>query len=165
MKIKDPLVLGATVGIVANLVKFVGNEFNRKILKISNVTYPEIAAGLFMAQKERKKPVGLFVGALADFAIGAMMGVPMVYILRYTGRDHATLKGLGFGNLAWVSLYGAVGRMFGIKGLFPLNASTNLSAFINHGLYGITAALLTSKLGDPSLFPEPGETLQDNKRS
>jgi hypothetical protein len=156
MKIKDPLVLGAAAGIIANLAKLLGNEFGIKTVKISKASYPEMAAGLFMKKKERKKPAGLIAGTLADFAIGGIMGIPLVYLLRYTGRDHAAFKGLGYGHFAWVFLYGATGRLFGTKGLFPLNASTNLSALINHSMYGIIAAVLAAKLGDPSLFPEPG---------
>ena len=155
MKIKDPLILGAVAGLTANLVKILGNDFNKKVLKVSDIIYPELAAGIFMTEKERNKPAGLVVGTIADFVIGAIMGVPMVYLLRYTGKDHAALKGFGFGNFAWVSLYGAVGRMFGTKSLYPLNAKTNLSAFINHSLFGIITALIIKKIGDPDLFPEP----------
>ena len=50
-----------------------------------------------------------------------------------------------------------MGRLLGVKkGVFPLNADTNLSAFFNHSWYGIVTAVLAAKLGDDSLFPEPG---------
>ena len=162
MKIKDPLVLGAIAGTIANLAKLLGNEFGMKSLKISKASYPEMAAGLFMTKKERKKPVGQVVGALADLAVGGLMGIPLVYLLRYTGRDYAALKGLGYGHFAWVFLYGATGRLVGTKSIFPLNAKTNLSALINHSMYGIIAAVIAAKLGDPSLFPEPGGKKNNN---
>ncbi|NLX90178.1 MAG: hypothetical protein GXZ07_01055 [Firmicutes bacterium] len=157
MKIKDPLVLGAIAGAIANLAKLLGNEFGMKTLKISQASYPEMAAGLFMTKKERRKPVALVVGTLADLTIGGIMGVPLVYILRYTGRDFAPIKGIGYGLFAWVLLYGALGRFLGTKSsIFPLSSTTSLSAYINHSIYGAIAAVLTAKLGDPSLFPEPG---------
>lgn len=156
MKIKDPLVLGAVAGTIANLVKLLGNELGMKSLKISKASYPQMAAGLFMTKKERKKPAGQVVGTLADLAVGGLMGIPLVYLLRYTGRDYAALKGLSYGHFAWVFLYGATGRIIGTKSLFPLDATTNLSALFNHSMYGIIAAVLAAKLGDPSLFPEPG---------
>ena len=105
MKIKDPLILGAFAGLTANLGKMLGNVFNKNVLKVSDINYSELAAGIFMTEKELKKPAGLVVGTLADFVIGAIMGIPIVYILRYTGKDHAALKGFGFvilpGLLIW----------------------------------------------------------------
>lgn len=156
-KIDDPIVLGIVAGLAGNCVKLAGNLLNRFVLRESDTTYPEIAAGLFMTKRARDTLTGRVVGAIADFALGGALGVPMVYILRYTGRDHAALKGAGLGHLAWTIMYGTIGRGMGPKkGVFPLNEDTNLSAFINHTWYGMTTALLASKLGDNSLFPEPG---------
>jgi hypothetical protein len=156
VRIKDPLLLGGFAGLIGNAVKLAGNIFNAYVLKISSTTYAEIAAGIFMTKKERRKKMGLVVGSIADLAIGALLGIPVVYFLRYTGKDHAVIKGLGYGHFAWVLFYGALGSLFGAQGVFPLNASTNLSAIINHSLYGMTTAAVISKFGDPSLFPEPG---------
>jgi len=64
---------------------------------------------------------------------------------------------LGYGHFAWVFFYGALGNFFGARGVFPVNAPTNLSALINHSLYGMTTAAVIAKLGDPALFPEPGD--------
>lgn len=155
-KIKDPVILGVVSGIIGNCAKMAGNLFNRYVLYKSETTYPEIASGLFMTKKQRQKPVGMLVGAMADFALGGILGIPMVYLLRYTGKDHAAVKGLTFGNFAWITMYGIMGRGFGTKqGVFPLDADTNLSAFINHSWYGLVTALTASKLGDSTLFPEP----------
>lgn len=155
-KIKDPLILGAVSGILGNSVKIMGNLFNRHIAGFSGTTYAEITAGLFMTKKERKKKTGLLVGVLGDFAMGAILGIPIVYMLRYTGKDSAALKGLGAGHFAWLALYGVIGRGLGEnKGVFPLSAETNLSAFLNHSWYGLATAYAVCKLGDPSLFPEP----------
>ncbi len=155
-KIKDPIILGIVSGLIGNCAKLAGNLFNRYVLKRSDTTYPEIAAGMFMTKKERNKPIGMLVGGLADFGLGGILGIPMVYLLRYTGRDKAGIKGLGLGHFAWIAVYGAIGRGFGTKrGVFPLDAHTNLSAFVNHSWYGLITSLVAAKLGDPSLFPEP----------
>lgn len=157
-KIKDPIILGIVAGLAGNAVKLAGNLINRYAFRKSDVTYPEIAAGLFMTKREREKRVGRVTGGLADFVLGGALGVPLVYLLRYTGRDHAALKGLAVGHLAWITVYGALGRgLDSQKGVFPLNADTNLSALLNHSWFGLTAALVAAKLGDESLFPEPGD--------
>ncbi len=155
-KIKDPVVLGIISGLIGNSAKFAGNLFNRYVLKRSDITYPEIAAGIFMTKKERNKPLGMLVGGLADFALGAILGIPVVYLLRYTGKDKAAIKGLVFGHFAWLTAYGVIGRGFGThKGVFPLDAHTNLSAFASHSWYGLVTSVVITKLGDPGLFPEP----------
>jgi len=155
-KIKDPIVLGIVSGVLGNCAKMAGNFFNRHVLSKSDTTYPEIAAGLFMSKKQRNRPIGNLVGLLADFSIGTSLGIPLVYMLRYTGKDMAALKGLGLGHFAWISMYGFLGGGLGNKkGVFPLDAGTNMSAFINHSWYGLVASLAASNLGDPSLFPEP----------
>jgi hypothetical protein len=144
---------GMACGAVGTAAKMLGNLFNRHVLKKSDTTYVEIAAGLFMNKAEREKPVGRIVGFLADYALGAILGVPLVYVLKYTGKDHAFLKGLGYGHFAWVGMYGAVGRALGTsRGVFPLNADTNLSAYFNHSWYGIATALMAKSLADPSFF-------------
>jgi len=135
-KIKDPIILGLISGIAGNAAKLAGNMVNRYLFKFSEATYPEIAAGIFMSKKERGKRTGLAVGAIADFVIGAGLGVPIVYLLKQTLRDNTLLKGIGAGHAAWIAAYGALGRAFGSRGVFPLDAGTNLSAFINHAWYG-----------------------------
>ena len=102
-KIKDPIILGAVSGLLGNSAKLAGNLFNRYVLCKSDTTYPEIAGGLFMSKKEREKPVGKIVGLLADFSLGALLGVPVVYMLRYTGRGQSCGKRFGSGAFCLVS--------------------------------------------------------------
>ncbi len=155
-KIKDPIVLGFIAGLIGNSAKLAGNLVNRYVFYKSDTTYPEIAGGLFMTKKEREKPTGKVVGGLADFVLGAILGIPLVYMFRYTGKDKSALKGMGYGHFAWIGMYGSIGRLMGInKGVFPLNAQTNMSALFNHTWYGLVTALVINKLGAPSLFPEP----------
>lgn len=155
-KIKDPIILGFMAGIIGNTAKTAGNLINRFVLHQTDTTYTEIAGGLFMNPKERRKPKGMIVGSVADFILGAIMGIPIVYMLRYTGKDKAGVKGLGLGYFAWVTMYGFLGRAMGQnKGVFPLKARTNLSALINHTWFGFVTGKAAAYLGDPSLFPEP----------
>ncbi len=138
-----------------------GNLINRFLFRKSETTYPEIAAGLFMSKKQRDTVTGRIVGGLADLSLGGVLGVPMVYLLRYTGKDKAAIKGLAVGHFAWMAIYGAFGRVSGNnQGVFPLDAATNLSAFINHSWFGMITSIAASRLGDPSLFPEPKSSIK-----
>ena len=160
-KIEDPLILGLVAGTIGNLAKMSGNLLIRFLLRKSETTYPEIAGGLFMSKKQRDRLVGRVVGGIADISLGGILGVPIVYLLRYTGKDKAAIKGLAVGHFAWMAIYGAFGRGSGKKqGVFPLDAATNLSAFINHSWYGLITAVAASKLGDPTLFPEPKSNIK-----
>jgi len=163
-KIKDPVLLGIVAGLLGNAAKTAGNLTNRHILGFSDTTYSEISSGLFMTRKERKKKTGILVGVLGDFVISAGLGVPIVYLLKYTGKDYAMLKGLAISQAAWISLFGTIGRGMGEnKGVFPLSAETNLSAFLNHSWYGMITALAASKLGDDSLFRGAAQNRPKNR--
>lgn len=63
------------------------------------------------------------------------------------------------------SIYGFLGGGLGAKkGVYPLDAGTNMSSFFNHSWYGLVTALAASKLGDPTLFPEPSnKTVEQSK--
>jgi len=150
-KIKDRIVLGLVSGLAGNVAKLAGNLANAYLFGFSRTTYPILAGQLFMNQKQLRTKTGLLVGTLADMVIGAAVGVPLVYMLTYTGKDHYALKGIGFGNTAWTGLFGAMSRLALNQAAFQ-DAPTNLSAFLNHTWYGLVASAVAANLGDPGLF-------------
>ncbi len=151
-KIDDRVVLGLVSGTIGNIAKDLSNYVLYK-LGVTSRLYGHLAAGLLTEQRHVKKPTGFAIGQLADFAIGAGLGVPIVYALALTGKDYASLKGAAIGSGAWVAGFGFLGaRSAGDKAVFPLDPKPMLAAVWHHALYGAVTAYAATKLGRPGLF-------------
>ncbi|MCR4443066.1 MAG: hypothetical protein QHH10_12360 [Peptococcaceae bacterium] len=149
-KIKDPVLLGIAAGLAGNLLKNLGNEISTA-LGFSKTTYSEIAGGIYMNKKKTYTPLGKTIGYLADTAIGGALGVGLVYLLKTTGRDHAAIKGVGYSHIAWTVLLGGMNKL-GLSSFKPIDPETVLSSYINHTLYGFSAAVVATIIGDKNLF-------------
>lgn len=150
LTISDRTMLGAVAGLAGNAVKnAVGMVLQD--LKLMELGGPTRAAGMFIAPHKVSTPRGKAVGWIADNLIAVALGVAMVYLLSITGRDKAALKGMASGQTMWTTLYGVLATMGATK-IYPLTPKTHLSAFFDHTLFGLVAALVASKLGDPRLF-------------
>ncbi|MDQ7794747.1 MAG: hypothetical protein RDU89_10130 [bacterium] len=150
MKIRDRLVLGALVGLLANLPKLAIGSFaiNRKWSEIDG---PMVAAGVFVPGHKLRSVFGRSVGYLADASIAGLLGLVTVYALSITGKDRPALKGVILGSGMWQLVYGFLSA-FGASQIRPYSPKTVLSEFASHSVFGMTAALLATKLGDESLF-------------
>lgn len=149
-KIKDPILMGVIAGLVGNLLKTTGSLFTEKI-GMNQTNYSKMAGSLFMSKKSTKSELGKKVGYLADAAIGAGMGVGYIYVLKLTGKDHALMKGVGYGHGAWTLFMGGANKL-GVASMHPLSPKSVLSTYIEHTLYGLGAYLVATKLGDENLF-------------
>lgn len=149
-KIKDPVVLGVVAGLAGNLLKNIGNTVNIK-LGITQTSYPRISGGFFMKKNTVESIYGKTAGWIADTVIAGGLGVGLVYLLKMTGKDHALIKGAIYGQTAWTTLFGVAGKL-GASNIYPTDAKTVLSGYMNHNLYGIGAALAATALGDEDLF-------------
>jgi hypothetical protein len=88
---------------------------------------------------------------MADAAVGCLLGIASVYVLSFTGKDRAPLKGLTTGALAWVGLYGVLGNM-GATNVRTALPRTVLSEFIGHSVFGLVSTATAAFLGDEDLF-------------
>lgn len=149
-KLKDPILLGIMAGLAGNLLKDLGNLFTTK-KGMNDLTYSSMAGSLYMKKKDTKSNLGKKVGFLADMAVGAGLGVGYIYVLKFTGKDHALMKGVGYGHGAWTLLLGGTNKL-GASKIFPLKPKTVLSNYLEHTLYGLGAYLVASKFGDDDLY-------------
>ena len=92
------------------------------------------------------------MGFMGDAAIGAGLGVGYVYVLKFTGKDHALMKGIGYGHGAWTILLGGAKFFLGGAKIFPLSPKSVMSNYLEHTLYGLGAYLAATTLGDEDLF-------------
>jgi len=148
-KIKDPILLGVTAGLTGVLLKYIGNIISTK-LGYNKTSYAKLAAKIYMSDRDAKSPLGKKAGILADAAIGAGLGVGYVYVLKFTGKDHALMKGVGYSHGVWTLLLGGANIVGGR--IFPLKPKSILSTYVEHSLYGLGLALTATNLGDDDLF-------------
>ena len=140
---KDKVVLGLTIGLFADLVKLMTNYIGH-LLKFTDVLFWQIAATRFLEKSDLNKPVAYLVGGFADLAVAALMGVIFIYLLYFTGRDYAYIKGVGFGIIVWVALFGTVlGQS--VQNKLTLNSTAILVTAIAHLSFGAALAFFALK--------------------
>lgn len=152
-KIKDRFLGGVISGLLANLAKE-GIEWTAYSLGISKEIGSEKAAGFFLQANEVKTPMGRVIGITADNGIAAFLGLVDVYLMTYSGKDHAVIKGLTIGNATWEAAYGVLSNM-GVSTKITRDAKTTIVSWIAHSVFGMTKAYLITKICDPRLFGRP----------
>ncbi|MBS3885636.1 MAG: hypothetical protein KGZ41_08035 [Dethiobacter sp.] len=150
MKIKDRLILGIVCGLAGNVAKMSLMSLAKK-RNWAEITGPEKSAGMLLPAHRAYSPSGKIVGTVADNVVATMLGVGTVYMLTFTGKDKALLKGFAFGEATWVSFYGVLSTM-GATLVGPLSPKTVLCEMVGHAVFGAAATLTATTLGDPALF-------------
>ena len=161
-KIKDRIILGLVIGFIGNISKIVTNELlYRK--GIEKKRFGDIVAGIFLPTKQAASKKGTLFGVAGDFAVSAFLGVPLVYLLSFTGKDKAWVKGWLTGAFGF-GLFRGVMATFGIGKTYPKDPITNSLMTMNSSFWGITAGLLAPLIGDERLFrPTPSTLSNPNK--
>lgn len=152
IKLRDSITLGLTSGLMGNLAKGLFNLFFWRSKK-SETLYSQLAGSMFIKPGLRKQKSPSLIGNLADMSTGSILGVPLVYIMKKTGKDNYLIKGLGYGAFLWLLLYGA-GHNLDFYILKPQKYKSNLSAFFEHIIFGISTAHASVKLATPGTFPD-----------
>lgn len=150
MRIKDRIVLGIICGLAGNVAKMSLMSLAKQ-RNWAEITGREKSAGMLLPPHQAYSPHGRIVGIAADNVVATMLGVGTVYMLTFTGKDKALLKGMALGEAMWVSLYGVLSTM-GATLIGPLSPKTVLSEMVGHAIFGATATLAATTLGDPALF-------------
>lgn len=136
--LKDNIILGSLVGLLADIFKLVANyimyQFN-----LTSVVFWQITATRFLAKEDLYQLLAYIIGAIADLTISALLGVIFVYILYFTGKKYSWVKGVGFGLLVWVNLFGTLlGESVMQK--IPQKPMNILVTIIAHFVYGLALA-------------------------
>lgn len=153
---RDPITLGLVSGLIGNIAKDVSNYLIWRAGG-TELTYAHFAASAMTAPEKTREAGNVLAGQMADMTMGAALGIPLVYLLKKTGKDYHLVKGAGMGLLLWGTLY-SISPNLGILSIKPKMPRTNLTALWNNLLYGITTAQAAVAMADPGVFPENGET-------
>lgn len=149
-KIQDRFVAGMVAGLGANFVKQ-AIEWTLFLSGFSKEVGAHKAAGFFLSSQNVRTPLGTALGAVADNGIAGALGVVASYLLSFTGKDHALLKGLSIGNFTWNVAYGVAAQL-GATSVKPDDPKTTLASWISHTAFGVTKAKLLLALSEPELF-------------
>jgi len=145
---KDTITLGVASGIIGNIAKDISNFLLWRSKK-TELLYAHLTASTLVGPGKTNEPFNLLLGQIQDMTYGAALGIPLVYLLKLTGKDNYLLKGAGTGLLLWSVLYN-----FGPIAIQPKMTKTHFSALWNNLLYGMVTAHAAVSLADPDVFPK-----------
>lgn len=104
--LKDKIMLGAIIGILADSVKLIANYIMYS-LDWTTMVFWQIVAARFLGEGDLSKPLALVIGGAADVVVSAALGVSFVLFIFFFGRKFLVIKSLGYGLLIWAILFGA----------------------------------------------------------
>lgn len=144
MIIKDKVIHGVMVGLLADTVKLFVN-YILYLFKLTPVVFWQITATRFLDKEDIYKPIAYFIGAVADITVSASLGILFVYIIYTVGGKYLFLKGIGFGLLVWVTIFGTLlGES--VKGKITQEPSGIIVTIIAHFFFGLSLAFFTRRL-------------------
>ena len=151
LKIKDRILHGMITGIIAGTPDAIINALEYRA-GLTDLKYGQMGANVFLPESKINDKKAKVLGILTNYTLIGASGTLFSYLLSATGRDKAVIKGIGYGILSWLAIYG-MGAKVGLtvqtkKPLAPL------LSFIDHVLYGGLLGLIAPKIGDDSLFPD-----------
>ena len=139
--IKDRIVAGALIGILADVIKLLVN-YLAYLLGYTNVVFWQIVAAHFLQKGELSKPIALLIGGAADLTITATLGIIFLYVVEYAGKSYLWIKGLGFGLIVWVGLLGThLGQS--VQGRITQDGIAILVTLVAHIIFGLSLAFFT----------------------
>jgi Na+/proline symporter len=96
-------------------------------------------------------------------------GVLFIYVIYFTGKENLWIKGIGFGMLVWVSIFGVLLQQL-IQGKIPPEPSGILVTVVAHFIFGLSLGIFTKLLaGNLATYEEeanqPAESKKNNQLS
>ena len=128
----DTLIFGALTGFVGNILKEVF-LWTLYLMGISQYTTVLLIADVFSRKQVVLNFYTFITGFATDWTIAALLGILLLLIIKFTGKDYTIIKGIMFSSLVYVFLY--VGVIF-----FRTSNSGSFTHFIfliAHLLFGI----------------------------
>lgn len=154
-KINDKLLLGLSVGFLANIPKTIlcTTLFYKGITKRK---CSDLAASIFIPKYKVFSKRGTIFGILCDSIVASFDGIAYIYLLTCTGKvnkSNALIKGFTSGLFSFGLFRGIISRV-GTGKAYPKDIFTNIMMGLNSSLWGVTAGLLTLLLGHEDLFKQ-----------
>lgn len=143
----DKALSGALAGLAAGLIIGIVS-FGLYTLNICRLCLVAIGGGLFTQQMlpQGTTFIWLLLGWVDHLVMSMILGIILVFILHYTGRDYAIVKGAIYGAIVW---YFAIGIIAPLAGFTPPSprAADLLVLLAYHLVFGMLAAWLMVRFG------------------
>lgn len=149
-KIKDSITLGVISGILGTMAIDLINFFNWKTKK-TEFLYGHLGASVLMSGLRAKKKNNFIFGELIHLITGSLAALPLVYLFKKTGKDHALLKGTTYGSIVYLVYY-VLGIKSHIFNSQPKLNKTHKTSLWQNLLYGVFTAGFITSLAHPSVF-------------
>lgn len=141
--LKDRVLAGTMAGMIAALIKDVPNYLLWKFGIVKSL-YFHLASSALISPKLVDTPIGLALGITVDIITGGTLGLLLIFLFKFTGRDFWWYKGLIIGNAIWLWGLGIVINM-GATRIVPLDPIFRLTSLVEHQIFGLVGALLIVK--------------------
>lgn len=149
-KTQDTIITGLLGGFIGTLCMDISNTLLFKARKTEKL-YGHLAGQFFVAPIRTKQRKNFILGELLHLSAGAIFGLPTIWMLKKTGKDHYLSKGLVTSILTWGILYSG-GQKVGLFKKLRLT-KTHYSAALNNVIYGLVSAKAMVMMADPNIFP------------
>lgn len=150
-KIKDRMMLSILAGGVGTVNMLIIDRISRKFGK-SKRSYPTTAAGVWVnSRKQAESPQGQFLGISMIMWMSMLGAFGLINFLSKYGKDHMIPKGIVFGG-TFGSMINALLSVLVNNKMKSKDATSNLSYLLTNCMFGLTTALIATKLGHESLF-------------
>lgn len=150
-KIKDSVTVGLAGGVTGTVAMDVVNVL-MKMLGISEALYGHLAGSMLVSTwRTRTSRKTFALGQIFHMATGSLLGLPLVWLFKKTGKDHHLLKGAATGFFSWGILHD-IGIRVGIFRLKPRTVNSYYSALLQNMVFGMTTAQTIVSIADPAMF-------------
>ena len=148
---KDKIIIGAIIGLLADALKLTTN-YIFFTFGFTKVVFWQIVATRFLKKEYLHHKSAYLIGAIADMAVSSLLGVVFVYVIYLFGSKNLWTKGLGFGLVVWVSLFGTLlGQT--VEDKLPQEPTGLVVTIVAHIVFGLALALFTKVLDQNKLVP------------
>jgi len=148
-KTQDSILTGILGGVVGAISMEIISLLMYRVGKVEAL-HGQMAGQLFMSPRKTKQTKNFILGEMLHLTVGGFIGLPIIYLLKKTGKDHYKFKGICIGMFAWGALYNG-GQKIGLFKKFRLTRTHYIEAF-THAVYGLVTSFAIVKMADPNIF-------------
>lgn len=137
---RDVLIRGTILGLLADIIKLLVN-YVAFLFGFTNAVFWQLAAAHMLQKGQLQSPAALFIGAVVDLITAGALGTAFLWLIDHVvGRQALIFKGLAFGMLSWLGLFGTLATT--LENKLPQSPAGVIVTIVAHAFFGIALALL-----------------------